>query len=757
MKKTFSLLIVLVLALQMLPSCGRKEQSVITPAEGETVFYVSPNGDDTADGTFAAPLASFAAAKEKVRGILPDAAGAVTVYFRGGTYTFAEGVSFDSGDSGREDAPVSYRAYPGETVLFTGGVKLDPSMVTPAADTDVGALVGDDAARASLWKADLSGLIDRIPAVYYRGTEDADSLYPVVVYAGTERLTPAQWPNRGSDPYEDWYAHTGERPTVENEDGTYDIYYDGAVAERISGWSDGSLRQMSVYGYLGMDYFGDAYTVGSVDRAEQSIRLTGAASNFFYQVNGMGNMRCAFRNVPEEIDLPSEAFIDRENTAVYFYAPDGFTADSVTVGLLLEPMFGLTDVSHLVFDGFEIGYTRSTPFSGGNVDDLTVSNCTVAHGGGKAVKLDGVTRLHIDRCEITDLERGGIMIDGGDRETLTSSGNLIENCRIHNVNVGGWMYDPDAPAYDGIRNFFPQNEAVWIDGVGTTVSHCELYDAPQQMIKIRGNDIVIEYCELHDCVRETSDNGAIGYWHNPTFLGTVIRYNYFHDIGHALEGVGNFALYADDGSMGPDLYGNLFVDAGGHPHDPPYKDYWRVPVFFNGTQFGHVHGNVFVDSEEGFRLGSWNTNNGSKQGKWIRFLFDYADEDRTPERFAEVNGTSDIWKEHYAGTIWSNIYDYYTVERYEEYQSKDEGGRARMAQTIAPFNTNEVNDNVFVAMTKQAIEGPVSQHDNYETDDKSVFVDYEGGNYAFTEEAMALIREACPGFEALPLSEIGPR
>jgi len=86
-------------------------------------LYVAVNGSDAAPGTRAKPLATIAKAR--------DAAGAlksvepVTVYVRGGTYELAKPVVFTSPDSGTADAPITYRAYPGETVVISGGRKLD--------------------------------------------------------------------------------------------------------------------------------------------------------------------------------------------------------------------------------------------------------------------------------------------------------------------------------------------------------------------------------------------------------------------------------------------------------------------------------------------------------------------------------------------------------------------------------------------------------------------------------------------------------
>ena len=52
-------------------------------AEDKNMIFVSPSGNDNSSGTIDAPLATLSAAKEKAKNF----DGALTVYFREGTYT----------------------------------------------------------------------------------------------------------------------------------------------------------------------------------------------------------------------------------------------------------------------------------------------------------------------------------------------------------------------------------------------------------------------------------------------------------------------------------------------------------------------------------------------------------------------------------------------------------------------------------------------------------------------------------------------
>ena len=95
-----------------------------TPAKAanEVVIYVSPDGDDSASGTINDPIATFEAAINKVRQM--DKTKPVTVIFREGTYNVDSTIYMDARDSGTEKAPITYKAYEGETPVFTHSLLL---------------------------------------------------------------------------------------------------------------------------------------------------------------------------------------------------------------------------------------------------------------------------------------------------------------------------------------------------------------------------------------------------------------------------------------------------------------------------------------------------------------------------------------------------------------------------------------------------------------------------------------------------------
>ena len=119
MKKT-----VLILAVAVMFSAIN---SVPVLAE-QKAFYVSPDGNDSNDGSIESPFKTIEAARDAVRALknadgLPS--GGIRVILREGDYILSKGLEFDSRDSGTKDSPIIYSAYENERVRILGGVKLE--------------------------------------------------------------------------------------------------------------------------------------------------------------------------------------------------------------------------------------------------------------------------------------------------------------------------------------------------------------------------------------------------------------------------------------------------------------------------------------------------------------------------------------------------------------------------------------------------------------------------------------------------------
>ena len=114
----------------------------------EVTLFVANNGSDAWSGRIATPNAAetdgpfvtLERARDEIRrmkqsGELP--AGGVTVELQGGVYQREGAFELSDEDSGREGAPVVYRARQGEDVRLVGGKVVTVSVKNPVPETKV--------------------------------------------------------------------------------------------------------------------------------------------------------------------------------------------------------------------------------------------------------------------------------------------------------------------------------------------------------------------------------------------------------------------------------------------------------------------------------------------------------------------------------------------------------------------------------------------------------------------------------------------
>ena len=111
-------------------------QSFTVCASENIVLHVSPDGNDSWQGTENAPLKTPEGARKKARGI-KRGNGEIHIIFHEGDYEFAKPLEFNVGDAGTSWAKVYYEAAEGEDVNFTGSKKIDVSEYSYVTDKAV--------------------------------------------------------------------------------------------------------------------------------------------------------------------------------------------------------------------------------------------------------------------------------------------------------------------------------------------------------------------------------------------------------------------------------------------------------------------------------------------------------------------------------------------------------------------------------------------------------------------------------------------
>ena len=166
---------------------------------------------------------------------------------------------------------------------------------------------------------------------------------------------------------------------------------------------------------------------------------------------------------------------------------------------------------------------------------------------GNGVEIRGGHRDGLLSCDIYSLGRGGTIISGGDRRTLTPGEQFIENCDVYDLSRIDHTYTP----------------AVILEGVGNRIVHNRFHEVLSSAMRVDGNDQRIEYNEVFNVVLESDDQGGADMFGNPTYRGNVYRFNYWHNIGN-WRGTGDqpkcgqAGIRLDDAICGTLLFGNIF-------------------------------------------------------------------------------------------------------------------------------------------------------------------------------------------------------
>jgi hypothetical protein len=460
-------------------------------------IYVAPEGSDGNPGTLEKPVATLAHAQELARGA--KASGTVTVFLRGGTFYPAAPLVFLSGDSGSAQAPVVYQAYPNEKPVISGGMKLTGLNWRPYKNGIMQASVPDDLKTDQLFVNGKLQILARYPnydsekSIFNGYAADAISPERTARWADPAGgffhvMHPARWGDFT-------YLITGKTP-------------DGKVTFE-GGWQNN--RPVNV---------GTQFTE-TIPKVHAQFRFV--------------------ENIFEELDAPGEWFLNTKSHTLYFYPPDGIDVNKASFefqgserapvrfvslkGIVFrESLRTFMETKEPILRSDWALYRGGALFFNG-AEDCAVENSTLEDLGGNAIFVNNYNRrVTIRASQIVQAGANGIVFLGdpdaarspllnydkrqdfskidqtaGPRTDNYPADCLVDDCLIHET---GRVEKQTAPVDIDLAQ-------------DITVRHCSLYDCPRAGINIGdgcwGGD-VIEFCDVFDTVKETSDNGSFNSW-----------------------------------------------------------------------------------------------------------------------------------------------------------------------------------------------------------------------------------------------------
>jgi len=459
-------------------------------------------------------------------------------------------LSFDltAADSGTAGAEVTYRAQPRGQAILHGGITLDPASFKPVTDAPVLARL-DPAARGKVLVCDLSdkapGAIEPLKTAY-RETPAGPWLY-----VNGQPMTLARWPNSDA-PNGGWAEFSKALDTGLPDPGAADpamrVAHPGSFEfadPRPARWN----LQEGVWleGYWTHDWCDEVIRVAAYDQDKKAITL--AAPHCYGIMGGtwgQAKRRFFAQNVLEELDAPGEWYVDRTRKLLYLYPAVPLRGAPIVLATLTGPLVKMDGAKYVKFDGLVLEYGHGDGIVARHAEHLMIGGCVVANCAGGGISISGNDNS-VRSCDLYNLGKAGITLDGGDRMTLALARNLALNNHIHHYGLFQRTYAPGVGA----------------QGCGQIVRNNRIHDAPHNAVLYGGNEHLFELNEIYRVVMETGDAGAFYTGRDWTSQGNILRHNYIHDLGGGdAKHVNTMGVYLDDCDCGDTIEGNIFYRAG---------------------------------------------------------------------------------------------------------------------------------------------------------------------------------------------------
>ena len=542
----------------------------VVPPSGPIVLYVAPTGNDQWSGTLPeskadqsdGPLASFAGARDVIRALREKSGGTlpgpVDVQFRGGIYLLKEPITLEAQDSGEVTKRITYRAYPGETPVFSGGVALGPWRQE-----------GD------AWVADLSSL------------EVKDWTFSSIFVNG-QRRGRARTPNQG-------YFHTaGQAPATMNPDtgdkvttSNIGFKYEGTDIKR---WADMERAQVIVLHGWEMSQ----HRIASLDEDSRVVMFSNAS---VWPFESWGpRQRYYIENVFEAMDAPGEWYYNRDTQALYYKPmPGEDMTQAQVVAPKLDQLLSVTgtpntgrfaqfiDFVGLSFQHMNYSVDRegyADPRASAGVPSAVTAralrfakfeSCTFTQIQGWALWLRAACSANIvEKCTFSDLGGGAVRI--GERQRADDSLDVAHNTIDNNFIHGG-------------GRVFTGSTAVWIgQSVFNRISHNEIADFYCTAVSVGWSwgkedgfaySNLVESNHIHDIGQGVLCNLA-GVYVMGGAGASVIRNNFIHDVIPENYQFGGWGIHLDEGSSNIQVEGNVVANTGSGSFDQYYGDGNRV-------------------------------------------------------------------------------------------------------------------------------------------------------------------------------------
>ena len=536
------------------------------PETGGHDLFVSPEGDDAAEGTMEAPLRTPLAAKEKLKS-LKGTLGEnerVCVWLRAGRYELSQPLIFTSADLPN----VTWAAWKNEEVVFSGAKEI--SGFTEETVNGVRAFVKD------------------------LGPEDPAGFRSL--FCGSRALRAPRWPESGYltvkalAPEDDLF--TEENTPWEFTLGQRSFYADPAD---LPAFSDPENVQVRILHY----WHDELMYLTGVDPATGKLSLSRPSSMKIRDID-----RYYFENVFEALDAPGEWYLDRAQRKLYYIPEAGERPDTLVLRApVTDKLIEIEGVSGIGFSHIRFTETDwKVPVPTGDWADWRVQYdidaLQAALDVDGALTVRGAQNIRFAGCEFLNIGADGVKLMDGVKHSR------IENCLFENIAatavfVGGPNGSPGDP--DVAEDITVTNNRIagygrkFFCAIGVHITYCD-------GAEISHNEISDGYYTGISC------GWTWGYTHHLTNR-ILITDNLIYNIGQGwLSDMGG--IYMLGIQPGTVLSGNVIHNVAADPGEGGYGGW--------GIYLDEGSSRMLVENNLVFRCGSQSFNIHYGEGNVIR-------------------------------------------------------------------------------------------------------------------------------------------
>lgn len=492
-------------------------------------LYISPNGSDSNDGSKAKPVKTFARVQELLKNSNDKQK---VVRIEDGEYFYNQGITLN-GDSNNS----VYQAINPGKVRIIGGQYVPANKFVKITDQSIYNRLPEKS-RDQVLELDLTEL-------NIKHTGPMQNLFGnlgqvgnggiIDLYFEGERKSLARWPNQSYTTMQE-VVESGEH---RGKAGKF-IYRGDRAKDWTKAVENGDLF---LSGFWRVPWVCQSIKVGEINPEDKTITHIqgisgGIGSKYTPSVNGQRKgdgkeLYYAF-NLPEELDIPGEWYINSKTKKLYFYPPAKLSDNSVMLADLATPVLTIQNAENILIENLTFEGGLSENISIKDSKNITIAGCDIRRTGGMGIKIVGGSDCQVLSCNFYNNGAEAINVSGGDRKNLTPSNHKIINNHIYKFG-----------------EVVKISNAITVAGVGVYIGNNLMHDGNYGGVSYGGNDHVFEYNELHNLGLDGGDFGVFYANSDWASAGTMIRYNFGHHIKH-----GNF-FYPDDGKSNDKAINNI--------------------------------------------------------------------------------------------------------------------------------------------------------------------------------------------------------